>query len=446
MAAWLMGVEPTHSTLWIMNAEEQTKRNVGAVANIVTAPWYKEIFPKVLPDPARGWNQLNLYQRSGPESTGGERADPSLAGSGIIGAYQGLHPSHIICDDLTNQDDLLSPATMSKQRQQVRGVIDDRLERDMKDPCIANGIKVICTRWGEDDLVPTFESMGFKVHVYPIEGEYPWPPGRFLFPEKWMDEEIEAKKKRKDSAETEQEDFHYTPNMFQMTYMCNPQAAEGNLVLRKWFRYYRTRPQEHELTMHAMSWDFSTGAGADYTAWMYGAYRDPNVVALDGGMDKLTSERKKELMLRLHDIYQPDVHCVHWNTDSADFIAMLESTTRLPLNIQKFGNASKPERLSAQSWWIEVGRFWLPDPKEHSFAQITVDQCAAFTQRGSTAKNDDLADTLTGLLAYYSEKRLGRRKRASKARKVGYKDANKGRLMAPELPGLTDARSYWKVL
>ena len=113
--AYKFGKEPGHSGLWLMNADEQAARNIGAVQGMINTPRYRKVFPQVIPDKLRGWNKQDCYQKNGPpdDPLAGQRADPTLAGRGITGDYQGMHPHRIIIDDPTKPSDIARPATMA---------------------------------------------------------------------------------------------------------------------------------------------------------------------------------------------------------------------------------------------------------------------------------------------------------------------------------------------
>lgn len=207
-----IGLNPEVRILWLMNAGDQAMRRVISVsATLRDNPIFKGAF-KVEANPNAQWTKTQLYvkrKRSGP--------DPTFLGCGLNGPYQGSHFDIIIIDDPTDPRDVLSPATMEAQRMLMRGMISDRL---------ADGgrIIVILTRWGENDLVPTYEQMGYQIVEMPIVGNYPWGPtiSNNLFPMRRCDEIR----------------FRAGPGLWQLTYMCNPRGLQRGLIPESVIQYW----------------------------------------------------------------------------------------------------------------------------------------------------------------------------------------------------------------
>ena len=206
--------------LWLMNAGEQAQKRVMAIANTITQNRvYRQAF-NVVPNKDSGqWTNTVLYVKRTDEES--NPADPTLMGCGLNGPYQGLHFKIIIIDDPTDQEDVRSPTTMELQEQKIRGVVQDRL--------VDGGRQVvILTRWGENDLVHVFESMGFTIVEMPVmSDEYVslgWGPtiSRRRFPI----EKVERIRQDKGDA------------LFQLTFMCNEKALAGGLIRREHIRYW----------------------------------------------------------------------------------------------------------------------------------------------------------------------------------------------------------------
>lgn len=200
-----IGKNPNSRTLWLMNTGTQAEARVMSVGQIITSnPFYRQAFPHVKPDPEAKWTKSMLYVERDIVSP-----DPTLMAAGWDGPYQGMHFDTIILDDLTDQKDVYSPATMQMQELKLRGVILDRLVE-------AGRIVAIMTRWGENDLLPVFESMGFTIIEMPVVADYPWGPT--LSPTKFPLEAIPRMRRDKTDA------------IFDLTYMCNPKALSGSII------------------------------------------------------------------------------------------------------------------------------------------------------------------------------------------------------------------------
>jgi hypothetical protein len=240
----MIGKNPDIRILWLMNAGEQAQKNVMTISSTLKSNnAYRRAF-HVTEDTEAQWTKSVLYVERSYDSP-----DPTLMGCGLNGPYQGLHFDIIVIDDPTDQEDPHSPTTMEMQRQKVRGVIIDRLAEDK-----GGRIVVILTRWGDNDLVPTFASMGFDIFEMPVQGEYPWGPT--LSPTKFPVERVERIHRDKGDA------------LFNLTFMCNPRALEGNIIKREHLNYYEDdwSPEAHMAFFMGADPATSVKTWADYNA------------------------------------------------------------------------------------------------------------------------------------------------------------------------------------
>lgn len=210
-----IGLNHNIRILWLMNAGEQAEKRVMAVQQTIEQNRAYQIAFRVQPNKQAQWTKSVLYVKRDIESE-----DPTLMGCGLNGPYQGLHFDVVIIDDPTNQEDVRSPATMELQRSKIRGVVLDRLVEGGR-------FVVILTRWGSEDLVPTFKEMGFRIVVMPVIGDYPWGPT--------------ISNKRFPLARCEQIRSDKGDALFQLTYMGNPEALSGEAIHREHIRYWNTR-------------------------------------------------------------------------------------------------------------------------------------------------------------------------------------------------------------
>ena len=251
-----IGKNPNVRILWVMNTGEQAQIQVMAIrATIESNNVYKAAFD-VREDTDAQWTKNVLFVLRHSDDP-----DPTLMGTGLNGPYQGLHFNIIIIDDPTDQDDVKSPTTMAAQVEKIRGVILDRLVEGGR-------IVFILTRWGENDLVSTFKEMGFTIYEMPVVGDYPWGPT--LSPVRFPMEKVERIHRDKGDI------------LFALTFMCNPQAVRGNVILREHINYWTAAliPEHPMQFVMAVDPAASTKTHADYSAiatvgvdikskWMY---------------------------------------------------------------------------------------------------------------------------------------------------------------------------------
>ena len=242
-----IGRNPDIRILWLMNAGEQAQKQVMTVQMVIKGnKVYKAAFG-IEEDTDAQWTKSVLFvQRSfiGP--------DPTLMATGLNGPYQGLHFNVIVLDDVTNQEDVRSPTTMSYQREKLRGVIIDRLVED-------GHIFAILTRWGGSDLYDTYVEMGFTMVVMPIIGDYPW--GKSLSPKRFTEEVIE--RKRQDKGDY----------LFSLTFMCDTEGTQGNIITRDQIQYW---DRDHLPTGSLYCFIGVDPAGSDQTI------HDPSCIATVG--------------------------------------------------------------------------------------------------------------------------------------------------------------------
>lgn len=259
-----IGKNPNVRILWVMNTGEQAQKQVMAISSTIQSNnVYKAAF-NIEEDTDAQWTKNVLFVQRDIEDP-----DPTLMGTGLNGPYQGLHFNIIIIDDPTDQDDVKSPTTMLAQTEKIRGVILDRLmEKGSKHYPHDGRIVVILTRWGQNDLVSTFADMGFTVYEMPVVGPYPWGPT--LSPTRFPEEKI--KRIHQDKGDI----------LFALTFMCNPQAVKGNVILRDHIAYWNEALIPKNPMQFVMGIDpaASTKTHADYSAiatigidlkskWMY---------------------------------------------------------------------------------------------------------------------------------------------------------------------------------
>lgn len=372
---WRIGNDREETCLLVMNTAAQAQRQVMSIAETMERnPRYRQVFPWVVPNPKRGWSHEVLFIKRENESL----PDPTLYGTGIDGPYQGSHVGILVVDDPTDQQDVSSGATMEAQRSRLRGVLVDRLNE-------GGSFLGILTRWGEGDLVRDFKDMGFVVIENPIEGRYPW--GRLLCPEMFGDDRLLAIRNAKGGQ------------LYQLTYMCNPSAAEGALLKREWWRTYSQVPQMEQV-IH--SWDLSTGQSSlgDYSAYQSWGRTAEGYYLLDAGRWQLGLDGLVQKMKLLFEQSRPRPQylVVEEAGTSIPVIQWLKAHTRLPLMAVKPGTRDKVARVEGVQGMIEAGRVWVPAAAP--WLVDFIDEMAAFPG----GRYDDQVDAMSQALTWLDKR------------------------------------------
>lgn len=371
---WTIGNDCNTTLLYIMNTASQAERQIMAIAETIEKnDRYHEVFPWVKPDKNKGWTKEVLFLKREKAS----RPDPTVYGTGIDGPYQGSHVDMIIVDDPTDQKDVFSDAIMNQQRQRLRGVLIDRLQP-------GGSIFAILTRWGEADLVRTFQEMGFTIIENPVEGHYPW--GRLLCPEIFPDDYLLEIRQNKVSGD-----------MYQLTYMCNPQASVGAKFRREWWRRYSQLPEGLSRPIH--SWDIATGKKdiGDYSAFGSWAVGQDGYYLLDAGRFHLDMDSLVRKMQLLFDAQKPQWILVEEAGVSIPIIQYLQRRTAMPIMPVKPGTRDKVARADSIQAYVEGGRVWLP--ASAPWVESFIDECAAFPG----GQHDDQVDQMSQALIYLTK-------------------------------------------
>lgn len=172
---WAIGLKRDRAIMVIGNTIKQAKKVVWSVGQVLShSPRYHEVFPDVKPTDQWAMDAITIDRSGLPMEF---RMEATLSGFGIDGAYQGVHVDDIIIDDPTDQKDVNSQPTMLMQREQLTGVLYDRLKGG------ESNLFGILTRWADDDLAPTLEQIGMTIMSFPAyrdkETPYDWDTGPF---------------------------------------------------------------------------------------------------------------------------------------------------------------------------------------------------------------------------------------------------------------------------
>lgn len=209
---------------YIMNTAMQAEKQIMEIEGTIEHNRrYRELFPTVRPCKRLGWTKDHFFVDR-PRS----RPDPSLHGCGMFGPIQGSRVNMQFVDDPTDQQDARSESLLKAQAEWLAGTAADRVMK--------RGIRRYrMTRWSEKDTFSRISKVqGLRVRVMPAldywkdHPEY-MVPHRALWPDVWDEARLEAKRQELiDSGQA---------YLWQLTWLCNPTAAEGDLFRREWIIY-----------------------------------------------------------------------------------------------------------------------------------------------------------------------------------------------------------------
>lgn len=172
--AWEIGREPRLRVGLISNGANLAYENSKAIQEVVQQPLYRSVYgpdtaPSYVHDGGWGWAQDQWYVRG---SAGPPHA--TVRAMGMDGQILGRRFDRIVIDDPTTWDQARSKAEMERQRAKLLNTVLTRLPAGQRPPenrpDMDSRMVVVLTRQGVDDLVPTLESVGFKIVVMPALG------------------------------------------------------------------------------------------------------------------------------------------------------------------------------------------------------------------------------------------------------------------------------------
>jgi len=356
---WSIGKYPERARLLIMNTAAQATKQVMSVAETIERnPRYAMVFPHVVPDDNKQWNQSTLYIRRANAA----RPDATLFGTGVLGPIQGGHFEEIYLDDVTDPQDVYSEKTMQQQREWIKGLLLDRLIRDPQGHPVGL-LDAVFTRWGDNDLWETFTApmnpdsdeggLGMRQVVLPaVNDDEPYPWGRVLWPQAFPETRLDQLRSEKGIS------------LYTMTFLCDPSATGGIVFARhQWHRYDFRQPPEFARKIH--SWDTAGGTSASAAfsvmqEWSEGPQGWYLTFAWRG---RLRYGLLLPKVYELHDWAAPSITLIENKSTGNSLVQDIEANPgRMPglraINPQTDGG--KLERAEAATVYLERGACWIP--------------------------------------------------------------------------------------
>ncbi|HSC14603.1 MAG TPA: phage terminase large subunit [Gammaproteobacteria bacterium] len=379
--AWLWARDATLRFLFSSYSEEFTKRDCRKTKALLNSEWYRELFPdvKLKRDPDTAMEHHT--------TAGGERHGAST-NSGVTGK----HVHGIVEDDPLKAQDARSPRAREdawEYRTQTLGfrllpeagwrvVIMQRLHED--DPSGR-----ILARAGRD----TEEDTDEYVHLcLPMEYEpsrrcstvlFDDPrkvEGDLLWPARMDRRYVDALKSPQGLGA-----YGWAGQGQQ-----RPSPAEGGIIKRAWWRYYRERPTEFERLL--ISWDLIfKQSGSSWVVGQVWGRKGPDAFLLDQLRDKLDFPGQLNAVRGFKEKW-PDAKEILIE-DAANGPAVVSVVKKeIPGVIPVPARGSKESRLAAIATFVEAGNVWLPDPTIAPWVEGFVEEVAMFPN----GANDDQCD------------------------------------------------------
>jgi predicted phage terminase large subunit-like protein len=179
---------------------------------------------------------------------------------------------------------------------------------------------------------------------------------------------------------------------FESLYQGNPTIAEGNIIKREWWKYYRERPT---FTRIIDSWDtaFKAKAENNYSVCTVWGEAANGYYLLDVWRQKVEYPELKRAAISLHGRDKANVVLVEDKASGQSLIQELKRDTKLPVLPVKV-DSDKVSRVNAVSPLIESGKVLLPEsaPWLHDY----IEELSSFP----SAEHDDQVDSTSQFLAW----------------------------------------------
>ncbi|MBH8599082.1 MULTISPECIES: phage terminase large subunit [unclassified Thermoactinomyces] len=300
---------------------------------------------------------------------------------GIGGALTGQGADLLIIDDpIKNKQEAESDTYRENIWNEWQNTLRTRLQPGGK-------VILIQTRWHEDDLAGRllqFEPSRWEILSLPAVcenendplaraiGEPLWP--EYGFDEKWVEETRQSVGSQTWAA------------LFQQ----RPSPAEGAILKRKWWRYYRQLPSRFDEVIQSWDCTFKDKKDSDYVVGQVWGRIGADKYLIDqvrGQMDlPATMQAIRGLSAKHPYAY---TKLIEDKANGPAVIQMLhhEIPGLIPVNPE----GGKESRAAAASVDLEAGNVFIPEPSIAPWIHDFVEECAAFPN----GKNDDQVDAFS---------------------------------------------------
>ena len=317
---------------------------------------------------------------------------------GIGGGITGQGADLLLIDDpIKNREEADSEVYRNKVWQEWQSTLYTRLHP-------GGAVIIILTRWHEDDLAGRLlnpehgEVEDWTIISLPAEAEehdlLDRKPGDPLWPEHGYDQAwLETAKKAVGSY------------AWSALYQQRPSPAEGSLIKRDWWQYYRESPSLDKFRVIIQSWDmaFKDTDGSDYVVGQVWGLHKADKYLLDQTRARMDFTATCQAVRNLSAKWpQTSYKLVEDKANGPAVVSALQRDLGGFIPVKPEG--SKEARASAVTPTIEAGNVYIPDPSIAPWVHDFVEECAAFPRGAHDDQVDAMSQALNRLNTYaYSE-------------------------------------------
>jgi predicted phage terminase large subunit-like protein len=316
---------------------------------------------------------------------------------GVGGAATGEGGDRVVVDD----PHLVSEIESDLRRQRTVEWWRQTMSSRLNDP-MTSAIVIVMQRLHEGDLAGhVMQQGGYEVLRLPMEYEggkhvtsIGWQDprteqGELLWPERYGREEVERLKLDLGS-------YAAAAQLQQ-----RPSPAEGGVLKRSWWRFYREAPQKLDEIIQSWDCSFTDSSNSDFVVGQVWGRKGADRYLLDQVRARMDCPATIQAIKRLSAKW-PQAHAkvVEDKANGPAVVAMLRH--ELPGLIAVTPEGGKEARANAVAPQIESGNVYLPDPTIAPWVTDFIEECAAFP-RGAY---DDRVDAMTQALVRLHARRI----------------------------------------
>ncbi len=372
---WYLGRHPTDYIVQAGYAESIALTHSRKARDIFISSRLSKLFPLIRYRPETPGQEVIIPERQAAHEWGTKQGGSYYAvgiGGGLTG--RGFNIG-IIDDPVKDAEEAESPTYRERAWDWYTMVFRTRAEPDA-------AIIVVMTRWHQGDLVGRLlrqaeenpEADQWEVLHFPAIKD-----GKALWPARYPLSALE--KLRSSDARS-----------FESLYQGNPTIAEGQIIKREWWHYYKERPKFLRV-IHSWDTAFKDKTKNDYSVCTVWGVAENGYYLLDVWRGKVEFPELKRIATALYDRDTSDVVLVEDMASGQSLIQELQRNTRIPVLPVKV-DKNKVARANSATPLIEAGKVYLPEYAPWLFDYI--EELSAFPN----GDYDDQVDSTTQVLEY----------------------------------------------
>jgi len=373
---WYLARHPSEYIVQAGYAESIALTHSRKARDIFISPEMARLFPDIHHRPERPGQELVIPERQAAHEWGTKQGGSYYAvgiGGGLTGRGFDIG---IIDDPVKDEEEATSQTIRDKVWDWYQKVFRTRAEPDAT-------IIVVMTRWHQDDLVGRLlkqmqedpQSDRWEVlHFKAIKD------GQALWAERYP---IEVLRKIQSSI---------GGRAFESLYQGSPTVAEGQIIKREWWRYYKQPPNFLRI-IHSWDTAFKDKSQNDYSVCTVWGETQNGFYLLDVWRARVEFPELKRAAVALDARDNPSAVPVEDKASGQSLIQELQRDTKIPVIPFKV-DSNKVARANSVTPLIEAGKVFLPESASWLFDYI--EELSAFPN----AEHDDQVDSTTQALSF----------------------------------------------